>query len=274
MATRQKKDASSTVNKQFVLTKSSPFAIKEAYNAVRTKLLFLGRGEKCPVFAVTSALAHDGKSTNAVNLAVSVSMAGKKVLLIDGDMRKPTLHRYFELPCQDGLSEVLAGLTTEVHIRATPVENLSILTAGEIPPNPAELFGSPQMDMLLGNVKQYFDYVIIDTPPVCVVTDATILAEKVVGYVFVVQSGKNHINEVSHAISSIEQMNGKVVGMLLNDSNGKGMARLGYYRKNGNYYRKKYYYYDGNYSYFRYVAYSTNSLETENGGKAKRKRKP
>ena len=234
--------------KQRMLSPSSPFAIREAYNAVRTKLLFTGKGEKCPVFAVTSAMMHDGKTTNAVNLAISVASAAKRVLLIDGDMRKPTVHRYFGLENKNGLSEILAGLTNEVKIRKTGIENLHVLTSGQIPPNPAELFGSKQMDTLLDYVKEFFDYVFIDTPPINVVTDTAIIAEKITGYVFVVQSGKNRSNEISYALNTLQQMNGNVVGFILNDISGKSGTHYGSYRygKNGyygkNYYRRGYYY--------------------------------
>ena len=227
--------------KQRMLTASSPFAIREAYNAVRTKLLFTGKGEKCPIFAVTSAMMHDGKTTNAVNLAISVASTAKKVLLIDGDMRKPTVHRYFGLENKNGLSEILAGLTNEVKIRKTNVENLHVLTSGQIPPNPTELFGSKQMDNLLEYVKEFFDYVIIDTPPINVVTDSAIIAEKITGYVFVVQSGKNRFNEISYALETLKQMNGNVVGFILNDLNGKSASHYGSYRYGKSGYYGKYY---------------------------------
>ena len=216
--------------RQRMLTADSPFAIKEAYNSIRTKLLFTGKGEKCPVFALTSATMHDGKTTNAVNLAISIASTAKRVLLIDGDMRKPTVHRYFGVENKNGLSEILAGLTNEVKIRKTSVENLHVLTSGQIPPNPAELFASKQMDNLLDYVRDYFDYVILDTPPINVVTDATILAEKITGYVFVVQSGKNHYNELTYALDTIQQMNGHVVGMILNNTSPKSGSRYGSYR--------------------------------------------
>ena len=225
--------------KQRMLSPYSPFAIREAYNSIRAKLLFTGRGEKCPVFAITSALMHDGKTTNAVNLAISIASTTKKVLLIDGDMRKPTVHRYFGLENKNGLSEILAGLTNEVKIRKTDVENLHVLTSGQIPPNPAELFGSKQMDNLLSYVKDFFDYVIFDTPPVNLVTDAAILAEKITGYVFVVQSGKNHYNEISYALDTIQQMNGNVVGLILNDVTGRAGSHYGGYRSGS--YSKGYY---------------------------------
>lgn len=248
MAILKKKEepvSSAVLAKRRLLTNNSSFAMKEAYNAIRTKLLFTGKGEKCPVFAVTSSLMHDGKTTNAVNLAVSIANTNKRVLLIDGDLRKPTVHRYFSLENKDGLSEILAGLTNEIRIRKTEVENLNVLTSGQIPPNPAELLGSPQMDTLLDYVKKYFDYVVIDTPPINVVTDAAILAEKITGFVFVVQGGKNHFNEVDYAIDTIEQMNGRVVGLVLNDVSGRAEQKYSYRSRTYGYYKG---YYKRNYS--------------------------
>ena len=211
-----------------------PFIVKEAYSAIRTKLMFTGKGEKCPVFAVTSAFSADGKTTNAVSLAVSIAMAEKRVLLIDGDMRKPSVHRHFALECRNGLSEILAGLTSDVKLRKTEHQNLSVLTAGEVPPNPAELLGAKQMDTLLEYVRQFFDYVIIDTPPVNIVTDASVIAGKVTGYVIVVQSGKNHLRDVHDAVRQLESMNGNIVGLILNDPENKAEAH-------GSYYYKRYY---------------------------------
>ncbi len=252
---RKRKDDvqdSTEVAKRRLLTANSSFAMKEAYNAIRTKLLFTGKGEKCPVFAVTSSLMHDGKTTNAVNLAVSIANASKRVLLIDADLRKPTVHRYFGLDNKEGLSEILAGLSNEIRIRKSSTENLNVLTSGQIPPNPAELLGSPQMDTLLDYVKNYFDYVIIDTPPINVVTDAAILAEKITGYVFVVQGGKNHYSDVEYALKTLEQMNGRVVGLVLNDVTGKAGTTYSYRRGNYGYYR----------GYYRSNEYSSDSQKS------------
>ena len=235
------------------LSGSSPFAIKEAYNSIRTKLIFTGKGEKCPIFAVTSSLASDGKTTNAVNLAISFAIANQRVLLIDADMRKPSIHRHFSAECKNGLSEVLAGLTTEINLRKTDTEHLTILTAGQIPPNPAELLSTEKMDALLEYVRGYFDYVIIDTPPVNIVTDATVLAEKVTGYVFVTQSGKNHIRDISDALHQLEDMNANIVGMVLNDPSNEAENHYGY--------RYKRYYRSNSYRYGPDVSANTEQKE-------------
>ena len=249
---KNKKRSSQRSSERPRLTPNSNFAIKEAYNAIRTKLMFVGKGEKCPVFAVTSSLAGDGKTTNAVSLAVSIAMAEQKVLLIDADMRKPSVHRHFGTEAKNGLSEVLADLTNEINLRPTDCPNLSILTAGQIPPNPAELLGSKQMDSLLEYVKQYFDYVIIDMPPVNIVTDAIIVSDKITGYIFIAQSGKNHVRDLKDAIQKVEEMNGTVVGLVLNDP---------YNRADAHY----------SYSYRKYYRYDRYNYYGENGGEGKRR---
>ena len=136
-----------------ILCQNSPFAVKEAYNAIRTNLLFTQQGEKCPIFVVTSPTANNGKTINSINLAVSFAQMGKRTLLIDADMRNPTIHRMFSISVKNGLSEILAGLTDNISVSKTDVENLSVLTAGKIPPNPAELLSSARMDKLLEFVK-------------------------------------------------------------------------------------------------------------------------
>lgn len=146
-----------------ILCADSPFVVKEAYSSIRTNLLFSQKGEDCPIFVVTSPTANNGKSINSVNMAISFAQMGKKTLLIDGDMRNPTLHRLFSIPIKNGLSEILAGLTDSITVSKTDVENLSILTAGKIPPNPSELLSNERTDKLLSFVKQHYDCVFIDT---------------------------------------------------------------------------------------------------------------
>ncbi len=225
-----------------LLNNDTPFAVKEAYNSVRTKLVFMTHEESCPVYAVTSALPGDGKSINAVNLAITFSQLGKKTLIIDGDMRRPTLHRYFNCGHSGGLSEVLAGLSNDVDVRATDFENLSFLPAGDIPPNPAELLSGGKTAELIGFLKQHFEFIFIDCPPVEVVTDATLLGKHVSGYIFVVRSGKLRLADLKHAVGGISEVNGRILGFLLNDTS--GLAQ--------NYYRKGYYGSRYSYKYYRY----------------------
>ncbi len=244
------------------LNYGSPFAIKEAYNSIRTKLIFTGKGEKCPVFAVTSSLASDGKSTNAVSLAVSIAMAEQRVLLIDADMRKPSVHRYFGLECKNGLSEILAGLTTEIKLRSTDTEGLSVLTAGQIPPNPAELLGSKQLDMLLDYVRQYFDYVIIDTPPAGILSDAATIAKYCDATLYVVRQDLANSTQILNAIQSLVSVGTDIIGCVLNQTQA-GTTRYGYGSKYGSYGYNNYGYKGYGYKYSSYGKRNSRYQEAE-----------
>ena len=221
-----------------ILCQNSPFAVKEAYNAIRTNLLFTQQGEKCPIFVVTSPTANNGKTINSINLAVSFAQMGKRTLLIDADMRNPTIHRMFSISVKNGLSEILAGLTDNISVSKTDVENLSVLTAGKIPPNPAELLSSARMDKLLEFGKEHYDCVFIDTPPINLVTDSTIFAQKVTGYIVIVKTDTTNTHDVKTTVTNIEQIDGNILGFILNDVNSEKKKYYSYYRK-----------YNYNYSY-------------------------
>lgn len=229
-----------------MLCADSPFIVKEAYNAIRTNLLFSQQGEKCPIFVITSPTANNGKSINAINMAISLAQIGKRTLLIDADMRNPTIHRMFSIPVKNGLSEILAGLTDNITVSKTDVENLSVLTAGKIPPNPTELLSSSRMDKLLDFVKAHYDCVFIDTPPVNLVTDSTSFSSKATGYILVIKSVTTDIQEVKVTVSTLQHINANIVGFVLNDVNAKNKRYSLYYKKG---YRSKYGYYNYNYSY-------------------------
>lgn len=229
-----------------MLCADSPFIVKEAYNAIRTSLLFSQQGEKCPIFVITSPTANNGKSINAINMAISLAQMGKRTLLIDADMRNPTIHRMFSIPVKNGLSEILAGLTDNITVSKTDVENLSVLTAGKIPPNPTELLSSSRMDKLLDFVKAHYDCVFIDTPPVNLVTDSTSFSSKATGYILVIKSVTTDIQEVKVTVSTLQHINANIVGFVLNDVNAKNKRYSLYYKKG---YRSKYGYYNYNYSY-------------------------
>lgn len=229
-----------------MLCADSPFIVKEAYNAIRTNLLFSQQGEKCPIFVITSPTSNNGKSINAINMAISLAQMGKRTLLIDADMRNPTIHRMFSIPVKNGLSEILAGLTDNITVSKTDVENLSVLTAGKIPPNPTELLSSSRMDKLLDFVKAHYDCVFIDTPPVNLVTDSTSFSSKATGYILVIKSVTTDIQEVKVTVSTLQHINANIVGFVLNDVNAKNKRYSLYYKKG---YRSKYSYYNYNYSY-------------------------
>lgn len=208
------------VNK--LLADSSSFGVKEAYNTARTNIMYLNNTVKCPVYGITSAVPNEGKSLTASNIAISFAKLGKKVLLIDCDMRSASQANTFSAKIKVGLSEYLSGIRTEPVIQKVKQENLSLLIAGKRPPNPSELLNNQRMIELLETVREEYDYIFLDFPPVTVVSDASALAEKVDGYIFVVESGYSDARFVSKAIESLKNVNAKISGFVLNGVNPKG----------------------------------------------------
>lgn len=235
-----------TTDSTKLLTAASTFAVKEAYNSIRTNLLFTQQGEKCPIFVVTSPTANNGKTINSANLAINFAQMGKKTLVIDADMRNPSLHKLFSLSSRNGLSEILAGLTDNITVTKTDIENLSVLTSGKIPPNPTELLSSPRMDKLLDFVKEHYDCVFIDTPPVNIVTDATVFSQKATGYVIIVKTDTTNIPELKTTVSTLQGINANILGFILNDANSEKKKYYSYYRKYSRNYSYNYKYSYGN----------------------------
>ncbi|HBA93704.1 MAG TPA: capsular biosynthesis protein [Ruminococcaceae bacterium] len=227
-----------------LLKGNSSFAIKEAYNAIRTNLMFTQHGDKCPIFVITSPMANNGKTINSANLAISFAQMGKKTLIIDSDMRNPSLHKLFGLSSKNGLSEILAGLTDNISVSKTDIENLSVLTAGKIPPNPAELLASERMDKLLDFVREHYDCVFIDTPPVNLVTDATVFAQKTTGYILIIKTDTTKLPELKVTVNTLETLNSSILGFIINDINSNKKRYYSYYTK-----YSKYYAYNYKYSY-------------------------
>ena len=235
-----------------LLSDKTPFAINESFKQLRTNIFYTSKNETCPVFCVTSSYAHAGKSTVISNTAISHSMLGKKVLLIDGDMRCPVLQLIFSMEDGVGLSELLASAESGFEaytnfVRKTEYEGLDIITSGRIPPNPSELLSSAKMKEILEAAKEKYDYIFIDTPPICEVSDGCVISEIVTGYIFVIRSGVTDSRSVSDALSVLEQSGANVVGLVLNDVNPKFDVK--YSRKNHKYGYGKYkkYGYNSNY---------------------------
>lgn len=219
-----------------LLRNSSSFAVKEAYNAIRTNLLFTQQGEKCPIFVITSPTANNGKTINSANMAISFAQMGKKTLIIDSDMRNPSLHKLFGLNSKNGLSEILAGLTDNITVSKTDIENLSVITAGKIPPNPTELLASPRMTNLLKFVKEHYDCVFIDTPPINIVTDATVFAKNSTGYIIIVKNDYTKTPELKYAVRTLESIEADILGFVMNDTNIEKKKYFGYYKNSNRYY--------------------------------------
>lgn len=199
------------------LNPKSVFA--EQYRTVRTNIQFAAVDKEIQVIIITSASPSEGKSMSAVNLAVVYAQQGKKVLLADADLRKPTVHYTFTLDNYKGLSTTLVGNTgPEDAIVPSGIENLDVLPSGPIPPNPSELLASTKMLELLQSLKQVYDIILFDTPPLLAVTDPQILASLGDGTVLVIRSKKTEIEDARKAINMIHSANGKLLGTILNDA--------------------------------------------------------
>lgn len=201
---------------------SSPQSlVAEAYRTIRTGLLLSQAGEAPRTLLVTSAQSSEGKTTSAVNLAASLASSGSRVVLIDADLRRPSLHRYFNVEFGGhGLVEVLAGqLPLEEVWREGLIPGVTAVFSGRIPPNPAELLGSLQMAQLIDRLSETFDYVVIDSPPVLPVTDSVILSRYVDGVVLVVRGAATPKKVLQDAVSRLRAVGARVLGGILNDVN-------------------------------------------------------
>jgi protein-tyrosine kinase len=220
-------------NQRNIITHLDPRApISEQYRTIRTNIQFSSVDESIKSLLITSSGPGEGKSTTVANLAIVFAQQGKRVLLIDADLRKPTVHYTFQLNNHFGLTNVLTKQSTiDASVNKTDIDNLFVMSSGPIPPNPAELLGSKAMDEFLEISLQQFDMVIFDTPPVLAVTDAQILANKCNGTILVVNSGKTEIEPAVKAKELLLSSNGKLLGVVLNNKKVKDSQYYYYYGK-------------------------------------------
>jgi capsular exopolysaccharide synthesis family protein len=191
--------------------------ISEQYRTLRTNIQFSNVDGEMRSLMVTSSKPGEGKSTTVANLAVVFAQQGKQVLLVDADLRKPTVHYTFRLENHIGLTNVLTKqINWQSAIHSSDVNNLSLLTSGPIPPNPAELLGSSHMKELLEELYTQFDVVLFDTPPILAVTDAQIMANLCDGSVLVTHSGQTPIEAAQKSKELLEAAKGKLLGVVLN----------------------------------------------------------
>ncbi len=206
------------------------FAAAEAYRLLRTNLLFalpygaLPEGENCRVVGVTSSLSGEGKSTTSLNLGYMLAGSGRKVLLVEADMRLPTISKRLGLDCKTGLSNLLAGLCGEQGVLqlSTIQENLWVMGAGETPPNPSELLGSDRMKAVLKSISPNFDFIILDLPPVNEVADALVASRLTHGIIMVVRKDYATRSSVEEAMRQLKHVNAKVLGFVMTHSEGQG----------------------------------------------------
>ena len=219
-----------------ILSDNSDFSVKEAYKTLRTNIRFSLPEGGCKKLCVTSGLPGEGKSITTLNIAISFAEAGQRVLLIDADLRRPTMARLLMEGGDPGLSNILAGMCREEEaIHKDRYPTLDVIFSGVIPPNPSELLSSPRMEKLLQSLSARYDYIFIDTPPVNVVTDACVLSALLDGVLFVVRQNQSERDTVSKGVNQLNIAGAKILGFVLNGSfaksgGNKKYDRYGYYR--------------------------------------------
>lgn len=200
-----------------LIVKDNPKSpISESYRTLRTNIQFSSFDDNMSTILITSSTPSEGKSTVSSNLALAMAETNKKVLLIDCDLRRPSVHKKFGLSNEKGLSNLLIGQYSFNEIAQEVTDNLCVLTSGTIPPNPSEMLSSKKMELFLAEAKKNFDFIILDTPPVVSVTDAQALSTIVDGVLLVVASGHAQIPEVHKAIELLQYVKANILGIVAN----------------------------------------------------------
>jgi capsular exopolysaccharide synthesis family protein len=211
-----RRDKVGTLSEPLVTLLDPAGVASEAYRSLRTSLLYAAVDTPPTVVLITSPGSLDGKSTTCANLAVVLAQANKSTLLIDGDLREPSLHRYFDVPNVSGVVDVLAGEHELLDVCKERIPGLHILSVGPIPPNPAELLSSARFSELVGQARRLFDYVLIDSPPTGLVSDPMIIATRTDGVLLVIDSEGTSKGSLRKAVRNLEAVGANVLGTVMN----------------------------------------------------------
>ena len=213
------------------ISDKSKFAIVESYKSARSNIMFSLSADDDKLFAVTSYSKGEGKSTVSANLAISFSKMEKKVLLVDCDLRRPNIHNIFKIENQAGLSNVIGKMVEfEEVIHRNVLTNLDVLPSGTIPPNPSELLCSPKFTNLIKKLYEEYDYIIFDTPPIGVVSDALLLKDLIAGFVVVLRERSTTHGDVQNIMDSMKLADAKILGFVkVGCTSNKKRSRRGYY---------------------------------------------
>ncbi len=240
------------------LHKNLSFTATEQYKLLRTNIEFtLPQDEKCHVVGVTSSMRGEGKSTTAINLSYVLAEKGSKVLIIDGDLRIPSVAKKLQISSKPGVTNLLMNKSSDVEaFKSDLLDNWYIVPAGDIPPNPSELLGSGRMQKLLEALKEQFDYIIIDLPPVNIVSDALSISPLISGMVVVIREEYTEKKELTHCMRQLSLSNVKVLGCVLNEAS-SGNGSYGKYK-----YKKYKHGYGYGYGYGYYKSHKGNDETT------------
>lgn len=204
----------------------------ESYRTLRSNIQYSSFDKEYKVIVVTSSEPGEGKTTTAGNLALSMAQGDKRVILIDCDLRKPSLHKEFRISNLVGLSDVIVGKADLIKAIHKHNNNLVVLTSGKIPPNPSEMLSSKTMGQLLETLRESFDYIILDTPPVQAVTDSQILSTKADGTILVVRAEKTKKDSVENTLNLLKKVNANIIGTVLNGVEASRNKYYYYYEEN------------------------------------------
>lgn len=204
--------------KETIVRNNPKSSISEAFRTMRTNIQFTNIDRDMKTIAITSSTTSEGKSTMVSNFAISLAQEDKKVLILDCDLRRPRVHKLFNISNDKGITSILMGASTldDAVYNSTDIEGLSIITAGPIPPNPSELLSSNRMKEFLESVKDKYDMIILDTPPVGLVTDAAILSASIDGTLLVVEVGETETGQAEYAKELLDKVNANILGVVLN----------------------------------------------------------
>ena len=243
MKIKKAKTTSSVFDKnKMLLSEHSEFSIKEAFKTLRTNVMFSLPGKESKCIGIVSANRGEGKSSVALNLGISFAQIGKKVIVIDCDLRLPTIATKLDIDAKPGLSNFLSGNSdmSDELIKHSNEYGIDIITSGDIPPDSTTLIGSKHMERMIEMLKKYYDYIILDFPPITLVTDAVLLAHLVDGYLLIIKHNSSEMQRISGMLRQLDFAGAKVIGYVYNGKNNHEK----YYRgKGGYYYYNNYYYY-------------------------------
>ena len=231
------KDEADTID---IIDENTPFGVREAYRLLRANIQFLSPHEGCKVICVTSSVAHEGKSSVSFNLSSVIAGGSAKVLFLDADLRASHMQESLGMKGHEGLSDMLACIDgcddyQRIVKKREDNPNLDIILAGKVPPNPSELLSSSRMVKLIEKCKEFYDYIIIDGTPLCIVSDVLGISPYIDGYLLVVRAEFTNKKILNNAISTVKKINGNVLGFVLTRKKQKKSERYYYGGYNSHY---------------------------------------
>jgi capsular exopolysaccharide synthesis family protein len=192
--------------------------VSEAYRSLRTNLSFYSVDNPLRTLVVTSPAPNEGKSTTVSNLAVTMAQSGRRTILVDCDLRRPTLHELFNLPISPGLTNLVLDEVSDPPLQQTGIENLWLLSSGPTPPNPADMLGTNRVDQVIASLLDRADFILFDAPPVMAASDAAILGAKSDGVLLIIRAGKTRRDQSQRAMELLERAKVRVVGVALTNA--------------------------------------------------------